>query len=206
MNSIRTTLSAQFGLAGSYQRLGDSEEARKQLDRFQKLTQEKLGVPIGTTYGDQGKYSLAEDARLPVGAAAAPIAVQFVPVPSAESGLPSVTGRSVQGSPRLPACFLDYNNDGRADLLLLNDSSNRKGALYRNDGGRFADATAGAHLAIPGRIFSYAAGDYDNDGWTDVVVALEESGLRLFHNQGNGAFRDVTDASGLARSLLRRLP
>jgi tetratricopeptide (TPR) repeat protein len=191
-------LSAQFGLATAYQRMGNSEEARKQLDRFQKLTQEKLGTPIGTTYGDQGKYSLAEDARLLAGAAAAPVAVQFVAVPSAESGLPSVKGRPVEGSPRLPACFLDYNNDGRADLLLLNDSSDRKGALYRNDGGRFTDATAGARLAIPGRIFSYVAGDYDNDGWTDIVVALDESSLWLYHNEGNGTFRDVTDASGLA--------
>jgi len=190
-------VSAQFGLASAYQRMGDSEEARKHLDRFQKLTQEKLGAPIGTTYGDQGKYSLAEDARLPVGAAAVPIAVRFVPVLSAESGLPSVQdGKPKPGSPRSGTCFFDYDNDGRADLLLLNGGSDRTGALYRNVGGRFADATAGAHLAIPARACSCVAGDYDNDGWADVVVALE-SGLRLFHNQGDGAFRDVTEASGL---------
>ena len=190
-------VSAQFGLAGAYQRLGDSEEARKYLDRFQKLTQEKLGTPIGTTYGDQGKYSLAEDARLPVGAAAAPIAVAFVPVPGAESGLPSVrAGKPEPGSPRSGACFFDYDNDRRADLLLLNGGPGRTGALYRNVGGRFADTTAGAHLAIPGRAFSCVAGDYDNDGWTDVVIA-PESGLRLFRNQGDGVFRDGTEASGL---------
>ena len=190
-------VSAQFGLANAYQRLGNSEEARKQLDRFQKLTQEKLGAPIGTTYGDQGKYSLAEDVRLPVGAAATPIAVTFVPVPGAESGLLSVrAGKPEQGSPRSGACFFDYDNDGRADLLLLNGGSDRTGALYRNVGGRFADATAEARLAIPARAFSCVAGDYDNDGWTDVVVALE-SGLRLFRNEGNGTFRDVTEASGL---------
>ncbi len=197
-------VSAEFGLAGAYQRLGDSEEARKHLDRFQKLTQEKLGAPIGTTYGDQGKYSLAEDARPPVGAAAKPIAVKFVPVPSAESGLLFVPGKPEQGSPRSGACFFDYDNDGRADLLLLNDGSERKGALalFRNVGGRFADTTAGAHLAIPGRAFSCVAGDYNNDGWTDVVVALE-SGLRLFHNEGNGAFRDVTATSGLGAGIAR---
>jgi len=188
--------SAQFGLANAYQRLGDSEEARKQLERFQKLTQEKLGAPIGTTYGDQGKYSLAEQVRFPPGAAAKSIAVKFVPVPSAESGLLSVAGKPAQGSPRSGACFFDYDNDGRTDLLLLNDGTDRKGGLYRNVGGHFEDATAGAHLAIPGRAFSCVAGDYDNDGWTDVVVALE-SGLRLFRNEGNGTFRDVTEASGL---------
>jgi tetratricopeptide (TPR) repeat protein len=189
-------VSAQFGLASTYQRMGDGEEARKQLDRFQKLTQDKLGAPIGTTYGDQGKYSLAEDVRLPAGAAAKPIAVKFVPVPSAESGLPSVGGKPGEGSPRLGACFFDYDSDRRADLLLLNGGADRTGALYRNVGGRFADATAGAHLAISARALSCVAGDYDNDGWTDVVVALE-SDLRLFQNEGNGAFRDVTEASGL---------
>jgi tetratricopeptide (TPR) repeat protein len=191
-------VSAQFGLANAYQRMGNSEEARKDLDRFQKLTQERLGAPIGSTYGDQGKYSLAEDARLPVGAAAAPIAVKFVPVPGAESGLLVGAGKPEQGSPRPGACFFDYDNDGRVDLLLLNGGSDRKGALalFRNVGGRFVDVTAGAHLAISGRAFSCVAGDYDNDGWTDVVLGLE-SGVRMFHNEGNGTFRDVTETSGL---------
>ena len=189
-------VSAQFGLASTYQRSGDSEEARRHLERFQKLTQDKLGTPIGTTYGDQGKYSLAEHVRLPARAAAAPIAVAFVPVPGAESGLPSVAGKPAPGSRRPGICFFDYDNDNRADLLLLNAGPDRIGALYRNAGGRFADATAGARLAIPARASSCVAGDYDNDGWTDVVVALE-SGLRLFRNEGKGAFRDVTEASGL---------
>jgi tetratricopeptide (TPR) repeat protein len=192
-------VSAQFGLAGTYQRMGNSEEARKNLDRFQKLTQDKLGAPIGPTYGDQGKYSLAEDARLPAGTAAAPIAVTFVSVPGAESGLLSVrAGKPEPGSPRSGACFFDYDNDGRTDLLLLNSGPDSAGTLYRNVGGRFTDVTADANLAIPARALSCVAGDYDNDGWTDIVFAMEESGLRLFHNEGNGAFRDVTDASGLA--------
>ena len=190
-------VSAQFGLANVYQRMGNTEEARKQLDRFQKLTEEKLGAPIGTTYGDQGKYSLAEDVHLPEGAATPPIAVQFVPVAGADSGLPSVrAGKPAPGSPRSGSCFFDYDNDGRTDLLLLNGGAGGTAALYRNAGGRFVDATAGAGLAIPTRAFSCVAGDYDNDGWTDVVVALE-SGLRLFRNEGKGTFRDVTEASGL---------
>jgi tetratricopeptide (TPR) repeat protein len=189
-------VSAQFGLANAYQRMGDSEEARRQLDRFQKLTQEKLGAPIGTTYGDQGKYSLAEQVQLPLGAAVRPIPVKFVPVSSAESGLLTAAGKPMQRSPRPAACFFDYDNDKRDDLLLLNGGSDGKNVLYHNVGGRFADATEETHLAIPGRAFSCVAGDYDNDGWTDIVIGLE-SGLRLFHNEGNGTFRDVTQAAGL---------
>ena len=195
-------VSAQFGLAGTYQRLGDTEEARKQLERFQKLTQEKLGVPIGTTYGDQGKYSLAQDVRLPAGAAAAPIAVTFVPVPGAESGLPVGGGKPEPESRRPGTCFFDYDNDNRADLLLLNAGPERTGALYRNAGGRFTDATAGARLAIPARASGCVAGDYDNDGWTDIVIAME-SGIQLFRNQGDGTFRDGTEASGLRAASAR---
>lgn len=189
-------VSAEFGLATVYQRLGNSEEARRHLERFQRLTQEKLGAPIGTTYGDQGKYSLAEDVRLPAEAAAAPVTVRFAPVPNAESGLPGGAGKPVQGSSNPGACFFDPDNDRRSDLLVLNGGPNRALTLFRNQGGRFVDATDEAHLAVPGRAFSCVAGDYDNDGWTDLAVALE-SGLRLFRNEGKGVFRDVTEASGL---------
>ena len=46
--------------------------------------------------------------------------------------------------------------------------------------------------------FSYgvAAGDYDNDGWPDIFVANTGKNT-LYHNNGNGSFSDVTDASGL---------
>jgi tetratricopeptide (TPR) repeat protein len=190
-------VSSLFGLASSYQRMGNSEEAAKYLERFQKLTEDKLGTPIGTTYGDQGKYSLAEDTRLPAGAAAPPIAVTFVPVPGAESGLPAFNAAKPEpGSLRSGACFFDYDNDSKADLLLLNGGSERTGALYHNAGGRFADATAATHLTIPAGASGCVAGDYDNDGWTDLAVALK-SGLRLFRNEGDGGFREVTDAAGL---------
>jgi tetratricopeptide (TPR) repeat protein len=189
-------VSAQFGLAGVYQRLGNIEEARRQLERFQKFTQEKLGVPIGTTYGDQGKYSLAEDVLLPPGAAALPIEVTFAPVPAAESGLGFAGAKSAREGLRSGTCFLDYDNDNRTDLLLLNGGAGGKAALYRNAGARFEDVTAATGLAIAGPAFSCVSGDYDNDGWTDVAVALE-SGLRIFRNEGNGSFRDASATSGL---------
>ncbi len=189
--------SAEFGLAGVYQRLGEGEEARRHFERFQKLTREKLGTLIGTGYGDQGKYSLAEQVRLPAPAAPAPIAVRFVPVPGSVSGLlSSRSEKPEQGPPRSGACFLDYDNDGRVDLLLPDGGPIHTVALYRNVGSGFANATGGAHLDVAGRAFSCVAGDYDNDGRPDIVLGLEE-GLRLFRNQGDGTFMDATDASGL---------
>ncbi|PYX11043.1 MAG: hypothetical protein DMG85_06905, partial [Acidobacteria bacterium] len=53
--------SAEFGLSRAYQQSGDVAHAREHLQRFQYITQNKLGSPIGLAYGEQGKYSLAEE-------------------------------------------------------------------------------------------------------------------------------------------------
>src|SRR6185312_15592551 len=53
--------SAEFGLARAYQQSGDATHAREHLVKFQHITQSKLGSAMGLAYGDQGKYSLAEE-------------------------------------------------------------------------------------------------------------------------------------------------
>lgn len=103
-----------------------------------------------------------------------------------------------------PGCaFLDYDNDGSPDILLVNGSdfpghkSKRTTLkLYRNNGsGAFTDVTARAHLDVEIYGMGVAVGDYDNDGWDDIyVTGLGES--RLFHNERNGTFKDVTKAAG----------
>ncbi len=68
-------------------------------------------------------------------------------------------------------CVGDYNNDGRPDLLITYYGHNR---LYKNLGnGRFADATAEAHLPATGIRFGAGCSfvDYDRDGWLDLFVA-----------------------------------
>ena len=102
------------------------------------------------------------------------------------------------------AAFLDYNNDGRQDVLLVNGSSwpgqaaaRAFSRLYRNDGGsRFTDVTKAAGLQVELYGMGVAAADFDNDGWQDVLItAVGQS--RLFRNSGKGAFTDVTMTSGL---------
>ncbi len=105
-----------------------------------------------------------------------------------------------------PGCaFLDYDNDGAQDILLVNGQDwpgrTQRGAtlkLYRNNGkGVFNDVTRAAGLAVSLYGMGVAAGDYDNDGNTDVFIsALGQS--RLFRNNGNKTFADVTAATGLA--------
>jgi hypothetical protein len=104
-----------------------------------------------------------------------------------------------------PGCaFIDYDNDGNPDILLI-QGSNFPGhpqrhvtmKLYHNNGnGTFTDVTARAGLAIEMYGMGAAVGDYDNDGWDDIyVTGLGQA--RLFHNEHNGTFKDVTKTAGV---------
>ncbi|MEW5975620.1 MAG: CRTAC1 family protein [Acidobacteriota bacterium] len=100
-------------------------------------------------------------------------------------------------------CFIDYNNDGWQDILLVNgmDWPGHKrrttySALYRNNkNGTFSDVTREAGLAIELYGMGCAIGDYDNDGWPDIFISALGPD-RLFRNLGNGKFEDVTKKSG----------
>jgi enediyne biosynthesis protein E4 len=105
-----------------------------------------------------------------------------------------------------PGCaFLDYDNDGYPDILLVNGEDfpgHPRGTpstlqLYHNNhNGTFTDVTRKAGLAVSMYGFGAAVGDYDNDGYDDIfVTALGQS--HLFRNNGNGTFTDVTKSAGL---------
>ena len=114
------------------------------------------------------------------------------------------------------AALLDYDNDGRLDIFLVNGApfgdfvpkgtipqkTDRKywNRLYRQkpDGG-FEDVTEKAGLAGVGYGMGVAVGDYDNDGYPDLYVTAL-GGNRLYHNNGNGTFTDVTAKAGVAGS------
>src|ERR1035438_9592405 len=64
--------------------------------------------------------------------------------------------------------------------------------------GRFEDVAGKAGLAGIGDGGGCAAGDFDNDGKTDLAVC-EMDGVRLFHNEGDGKFADVTKKVGIVR-------
>jgi hypothetical protein len=105
-----------------------------------------------------------------------------------------------------PGCaFIDYDNDGYPDILLVNGTDfagyAHAGAttlkLYHNNHvNSFTDVFRRAGLGVPIFGFGVAIGDYDNDGFDDIFVsALGQS--HLFHNTGNGTFTDVTKAAGM---------
>jgi hypothetical protein len=104
------------------------------------------------------------------------------------------------------AAFFDYDNDGWMDIYFVNygpcdffkPAKPIRNALYRNNrDGTFTDVTEKA--GVPGGTFGMgvAVGDYDNDGWQDMIVTAYGKCL-LYHNNRNGTFTDLADKAGVA--------
>jgi hypothetical protein len=98
----------------------------------------------------------------------------------------------------------DYNNDGCLDILVLRGAwefPQRKSLLRNNCDGTFTDVTAASGLAQPATSTQTAVwADVDNDGLVDLIVGNENSPLQLFHNEGNGKFKDIAHAAGIDRT------
>jgi hypothetical protein len=102
--------------------------------------------------------------------------------------------------------LLDYDQDGRLDIFVTGggffDPAQKKvlgypNRLYRNEGnGRFRDVTAEAGLDRP-VFYSHgcAVGDYNNDGWPDLLVT--GYGRTALYRNNHGKFEEVTEAAGL---------
>ena len=73
--------------------------------------------------------------------------------------------------------------------------------LYRNEGkGKFTDITTSAGIADHDDYYGFQVlfSDYDRDGWPDIFVANDSTPNLLYHNQGNGSFREVALEAGVA--------
>ncbi|HEY7493797.1 MAG TPA: CRTAC1 family protein, partial [Candidatus Tectomicrobia bacterium] len=100
----------------------------------------------------------------------------------------------------------DYDNNGLPDLFITSlGFFDGQSMLMRNNGdGTFTNVTEAAGLSMWGPAFAATWVDYDGDGWLDLFVVNNLGGLfnrktpnRLFHNNGDGTFTDVTAAAGL---------
>ena len=104
--------------------------------------------------------------------------------------------------------FLDYDSDGYPDILLVNsmDWPGHKRIrsalkLYKNNrNGTFSDVTRAAGLDIEVYGMGVAVGDYNNDGFPDILITCVGQN-HLFLNTGKGTFRDVTKSSGLGSRM-----
>jgi enediyne biosynthesis protein E4 len=102
--------------------------------------------------------------------------------------------------------WIDYDQNGLFDLYLVNSAATKiykpqkplRGALYRNNGdGTFTDVTERAGVGAEGLFgMGVAIGDYDNDGFPDLLV-LGYGRCILYHNNGDGTFTDVSKKAGV---------
>ena len=136
-------------------------------------------------------------------------AIEFSDV-TAEAGIRFKHHSGAFGKKYLPetigsgAAFLDYDNDGWQDILLVNsmdwpENKKRRSfpALYHNNkDGTFTDVTPQSGLAIEMYGIGVAAADYDNDGNIDIYITCLGPN-RLFRNSGGGKFVDVTARAGV---------
>src|SRR5215813_11878681 len=109
------------------------------------------------------------------------------------------------------AGFIDYDNDGWQDIILVNGTrldgmpagQTPTNHLYHNNGnGTFTDVTQKAGLVRTGWGQSVCIGDYDNDGYDDIFVSYFGKNA-LYHNNRNGTFTDVAEKAGVANNRTR---
>lgn len=85
-------------------------------------------------------------------------------------------------------CFGDFDGDGTTDFVVANEDGNN--SLYRNlRHGRYEDITQSSKVAIGARALTVTAGDYNNDGFLDLLMTNSSGDIELHQNQRDGNFR-----------------
>jgi len=101
--------------------------------------------------------------------------------------------------------LIDYDSDGYPDIYFTNAENvemalagkKAKSALYHNNhDGTFTDVTDKSGVGYPCWAMGAVVGDYNNDGWPDLLVTCF-GGVVLYRNNGDGTFTDVSKQAGL---------
>jgi tetratricopeptide (TPR) repeat protein len=209
---------ARFALSAQLRQQGHDAEAQAALEEFQALENENWERVIDTRYwSNWGKYALVigtlpkpptapRTGPLPPFAPADKFQVQLAPgarwAAASDFGIGPVAEFRTAVRQRFGAtvAVLDFNRDGKPDLLLLGavvEGGKVRDLLLRNDGeGLFVDVTAEVGLAGARPSLGCCVADFDNDGFPDLLItgAGEQ---HLFRNTGKAKFEDVSGPTGL---------
>jgi tetratricopeptide (TPR) repeat protein len=213
-------IAAHYNLATALIRKGDQAAGQKMMETFTRL-REKGGISsTGTQYGEQGQYMLAigeyPDIKglSPASSAAPARPVKFVDATEAagirfqhgasigpKSPLRPMTEQELVSSQGSGAAFWDYDNDGHLDIYLGNSSgagAASQGVLLHSDGkGHFNDVTEKSGIQAAGQTMGAYWGDFNNDGKVDLFLTQYGTN-RLYQNNGDGTFADVSAKAGFA--------
>ncbi|HXJ18099.1 MAG TPA: FG-GAP-like repeat-containing protein, partial [Candidatus Polarisedimenticolia bacterium] len=177
-------VSAEFGLAHAEGQTGDVHGALEHLNRAQHVTDQHLGKPMGSGYGQQGRYALAEEMIAPPSPAAPAVPVRFV----------DVTRISGLAGERSAA------NDKRARLSQRNGLRKGSGDARGKEPVAVAESDPQEAHALADFLGSGACVfDYDGDSRPDIFLADADGrgDAALYRNAGHGKFENVTKAAKL---------
>jgi hypothetical protein len=215
-------MGAIYGLSQEL-RVDQPEKARQLADLFKTLTIQDVGDRSKIVYTKMGRYAdviggpEAEAATIQTG----PLPLFFQHdgfkvqlAPGARWARAEDFGKGAEADLRRAVCrrfggtivVLDYDHDGKIDLLLLGavveNGEVRDLLLHQEAGGRFRDVTAEVGLGGARASLACSVGDYDNDGFPDLII----TGIgkqHLFHNvpdgKGGRRFQDVSAEAGLTK-------
>lgn len=121
-----------------------------------------------------------------------------------------IAGLAEPAMPTQTAAWFDFDNDGHLDLYIGNESRSEKpgpgfypSQLFRNrSDGTFIDVAAKAGVTNDRYCKGVAAGDFDNDGFTDLYLS-NVGPNRLYRNKGDGTFTDLAPQLGMMEPVGR---
>ena len=203
LNAARYAL-AMHGIVAT-----DEKRRKSLLEEWEKINSLQLSDWVGDPYTERGRY-----AEVIGKAPAPPPEVGILPLfEKKELNITLAPRTTWVSSDKLDelrrlvrdrfgasAIVLDYNRDGKPDLLLLSAvirNGEVQDLLLRNDGEyeyKFTDVTAEAGLANHPGSLGGAAADFDNDGFVDIALA-GSSGIKLFRNNLGKGFEDKTETA-----------
>ncbi len=126
--------SAEFGLARAYQRSGNSEAAHQHLQIFEHLTRDHVSSAMTLNYGEQGRYSMAQDVISAEPQVGEMIPITFTPQPMGKTATMISTEAAGGGM-----CMIDTNGDGHYDVVTVSNTAPQPIRLYRNVQGKWSE-------------------------------------------------------------------